>query len=201
MPTPRRLVLASASPIRAVLLQNAGVATDVVPPRVDEHALRAGFLAEGVAPRDQADTLAEAKARKISAKYPDAMVIGCDQVLEHRGRVLGKPGDQAGARAQLEQLRGDTHRLLSAVVIYEQARPVWRHVGVARLTMRAFSDAYLETYLARAGTGICDSVGSYKLEQEGIRLFSRIEGDYFTILGLPLVELLGYLSDRGVIDA
>lgn len=201
MPPPPHLILASSSQIRATLLRNGAVAVELIAPRIDEDALRTGFNAAGLSPRDQADSLAEAKARKVSAKYPEALVIGCDQVLEHRGAILGKPVDLDAAREQIKRLRGDTHRLLSAVVIYEAARPVWRHVGVARLTMRPISDTYLETYLARAGTDICTSVGSYKLEREGVRLFNRIEGDYFTILGLPLLEVLGYLSDRGVIDA
>lgn len=196
-----RIVLASSSPIRANLLRAAMVCFDSIPARVDEATLRTGFNAEAIPPRDQADALAEAKARKVGQRYPDALVIGCDQVLEHKGEILTKPDNLTAARAQLQRLRGDTHRLLSAAVIYENGRPVWRHVGIARMTMRDFGDSYLETYLGRNAASILETVGTYKLEEEGARLFSHIDGDYFTILGLPLLELLSYLSVRGVIDA
>lgn len=198
MPPP--IVLASASITRAGLLRTAGLAVEAIAPRVDEDALRAGLAADGVSPRDQADALAEAKARKVAQKRPEAFVIGCDQILACDGAVFSKPENIAQARDQLLALRDRTHRLFSAVVVYEGARPVWRHVGAARLTMRAFSDGYLDAYLSRQGADVCASVGAYRLEGEGVRLFSRVEGDYFTILGLPLLELLGYLSQRGVID-
>lgn len=199
MPPP--ILLASTSATRAMLLRNAGLSVDTAAANIDEPALRLALDAEGLTPRDQADALAEAKARKISRKRPDAMVIGCDQNLAFRDEVLAKPSSPAVAREQLMQLRGQTHVLHSAVVIYENDQPVWRHIGTARLTMRAFSDDYLGAYLARQGTDIRTSVGCYKLEGEGVRLFSRIDGDYFTILGLPLLELLGYLTTRGVIES
>ncbi|WP_102223923.1 Maf family protein [Acidimangrovimonas sediminis] len=196
-----QIVLASGSRIRADLLRNAGVTIDTAPVRIDEEAIRAGLEAEGAKPRDVADTLAEMKARKGSDKIPGALVIGCDQVLDLGGAVLSKPESLDAARAQLRALRGQRHALLSAAVLYEAGRPVWRHVGVVRLVMRDFSDAYLEEYLARNWPGIGESVGAYKLEEEGVRLFSRIDGDYFTVLGLPLVELLAYLGQRGAIAA
>lgn len=162
--------------------------------------MKAGLQAENAPPRDIADTLAEAKARKISPRHPGNLVLGCDQVLAFDGACLSKPETPDDAHRQLASLRGATHRLLSAAVLYRDGEPLWRHVGTARLTMRSFSDEYLGAYVARNWGSIRHSVGAYKLEEEGVRLFSRIEGDYFTILGLPLLELLAYLTLRGDID-
>lgn len=198
---PRDIVLASGSQIRASLLRAAAVDVVAQPARIDEKAIRDTLAAEAASARDTADTLAEMKARKVSERRRDALVIGCDQVLEHRGEMLEKPARLDAARAQLVRLRGDRHTLLSAAVIYVDAEPVWRHVGVARMTMHRFSDAYLDAYLERNWPGIGDSVGGYKLEEEGVRLFARIEGDHFTILGLPLLEILSYLGGRGEIVA
>ena len=194
------LVLASSSAIRRQLLENAGLEIVVAAPRIDEAALTSALLADGAPPRDVADTLAEAKARKISARHPGRLVLGCDQVLEHGGACLSKPETPDDARAHLAALRGSTHRLLSAAVIHRDGEPLWRHVGTARLTMRAFSDAYLDGYVSRNWDSIRHSVGAYKLEEEGVRLFTRIDGDYFTVLGLPLLELLAYLALRGDIQ-
>lgn len=188
------LVLASGSTVRRALLQNAGITVEVHPVRLDESAIRAALVAEGATPRDIADTLAEQKAIRASRKMQGALVLGCDQVLEFDGEPFGKPDTAEAVRAQLDRLNGATHRLLSAAVICRDARPVWRHVGVARLTMRQVSAEYLDDYVARNWQSVCDSVGGYKLEGEGVRLFQRIDGDYFTILGLPLLELLGYLT-------
>lgn len=193
------IVLASASEIRLTLLQAANVAASARPARIDEESIRASLEAEGASPRDLADTLAEMKARKIAEKDPSALVLGCDQVLEMKGRVFAKPETPEVARAQLLDLRGQTHKLLSAAVLYENAKPVWRFVGEARLTMRDFSDAYLDDYLSRNWDSIRHAVGCYKLEEEGVRLFSSIQGDHFTILGLPLMPLLSYLGVRGFI--
>lgn len=196
---PRRFLLASSSAIRLSLLRNAGL--DVVPeaPRVDEETIRQALEAEGAQPRDIADTLAEMKARKIAERHLDALVLGCDQVLEFERRVWAKPETLDDARSQLHQMRGQTHRLLSALVLYDRGEPVWRHIGRADLMMRSFSDIWLEGYLSRNWDSIRHSVGGYKLEEEGVRLFSGIEGDYFTILGLPLLPLLSYLEARGFI--
>ncbi|OWJ76851.1 septum formation protein Maf [Haematobacter genomosp. 1] len=195
------LVLASVSEIRATLLRNAGVTFETVPARIDEVTIRAALEAEGAKPRDVADALAEFKARKVAEKRPDALVIGCDQVLECEGRIYGKPETRDAAKAQLLELRGRRHRLLSAAVVYEAAAPVWRQIGEVRLTMRTFSDDWLDGYVARNWESIRHAVGAYKLEEEGVRLFSRIEGDYFSVLGLPLVELLNYLAARKVIPS
>ena len=198
MPSP--VILASSSDIRAQLLRNAGVAFDIVPARVDEAAIKASLEAEEARPRDVADTLAEFKARKVSEKHPGAIVLGCDQVLKLRGSVLSKAPDVDAARAQLRQLRGERHALLSAVVSYRDGAPLWRFVGEARLTMHRFSDQFLENYLSRNWDSVRYSVGCYKLEEEGVRLFQRVEGDYFTILGLPLLEVLAHLSAQGVLQ-
>jgi septum formation protein len=195
------LLLASASAIRLSLLQSAGLAVTAHPARIDEAALRAGLAAEGATPRDMADALAEMKARKLADRFPAALVLGCDQILAQDKRIFAKPDSPDEARQQLQSLRGQTHRLLTALVLYHEARPVWRHIATASLTMRSFSDAYLDAYLARNWPAVRDSVGAYLLEAEGIRLFSAVEGDYFGILGLPLTPLLNYLSLRGFIPS
>jgi len=193
------LILASGSAIRADLFRRANVPVEVIPARIDEDAIKAALLADQAMPRDIADALAEAKARKIAARYPDRLVLGCDQVLDVDGNLLSKPETSDDARDQLRQMRGKRHMLLSAAVIYDQARPVWRHVGTVRLHMHDFSDAYLDDYLARNWESIRHAVGAYKLEEEGPRLFTRIEGDHFNVLGLPLLEILSYLALRGTL--
>lgn len=195
------IILASGSPIRARLLANAGLQYDTHIPRIDETALRDALVAEDATPRDIADTLAEMKAQRIASRHPNAVVIGCDQVLCLGNRIFAKPVSPEEARLQLHALRNCQHELLSAVVVYKGDRPLWRHVGVARLTMANMSDDWLDGYLDRNWDSVRDTVGCYKLEEEGVRLFSRIEGDYFTVLGLPLVELLSYLALRGTISS
>ncbi len=195
------LILASTSAIRLDLLRNAGLDVTAQAARIDEDSIRQSLEAEAAKPRDIADTLAEMKAARISNRNPQALVLGCDQVLDFKGKVFAKAESLDQARQQLLTLRGNSHSLLSAAVLYENGKPVWRHIGEARLAMRVFSDAYLDTYLDRNWPAISHSVGGYMLESEGVRLFDRIEGDYFTILGLPLLPLLSYLSTRGHIPA
>lgn len=193
------IILASGSEIRADLLRKACVDFTVQVARVDEDMIRASLEAEQAPPRDIADTLAELKAQRVAAKHPEALVIGCDQVLAFNQTVFTKPATPDDALAQLKTLRGQKHQLLSAAVIYGEGKPLWRHVGVVRLHMRDVSDAYLAEYVDRNWDSIRHAVGAYKLEEEGVRLFSRIEGDYFNVLGLPLVELLSYLTLRGTL--
>ncbi len=194
------LILASSSSARRQMLENAQVAFRMVPARIDEAAHRAALSSQGTSPRDIADALADAKARQVSGRYPAAVVIGSDQVLEHGGEVLAKPADLSEARAQLQRLRGREHFLHSAAVIAREGRAVWRHVGTARLVMRDFSDSFLDDYLARVERSILTTVGCYQLEGYGVRLFSSVEGDYFTVLGMPLIDVLGYLTQAGHIE-
>lgn len=191
------ILLASQSESRRRMLEQAGVEIDCLPARVDEDAIIDSLRAEQASPRDIADALAEHKALRIANRRSDALVIGADQVLALNKEIFQKPKDRDDARQQLETLRGKTHQLLSAVVVYDRGAPVWRDVSVARLTMRDVSDAYLDDYLDRNWPRIGQSVGGYLLEEEGVRLFAQIEGDYFTILGLPLLPLLNQLTRMG----
>ena len=191
------LILASASPVRAALLRNAGVNLDVMPSPVDEQDIKASLRAENAIPRDQADVLAEAKALAVSRRNPGRMVLGADQILSFQGDAFDKPRTVEEARAHLMRLRGGRHELFSAAVIAFDGAPVWRHIGVARLAMRPFSDRFLDEYLDRMGDEILTTVGGYKLEGIGAQLFARVDGDYFAILGLPLIETLGFLRMRG----
>jgi septum formation protein len=192
-------VLASTSPIRLQMLTAAGITVEPIAPRVDEVIIRDALIVDGAKPRDIADALAEMKARKVSEKRPDATVLGCDQILALDQMIFAKPESPDQAKDHLRNLRGKTHKLYSAIVAYENAEPVWRHVAEARLTMHQISDSYLDDYINRNWDSIRHSVGCYKIEEEGVRLFSAISGDHFTILGLPLLPLLAWAGTRGMI--
>ncbi|HWF78297.1 MAG TPA: Maf family protein [Caulobacteraceae bacterium] len=195
------IVLASKSRSRAAVLAGAGVAFEMEDSEVDEGALKAGLLAAGAGPREVAERLGEAKALAVSARRTDALVIGADQTLDLGGALYDKPADLAEARRHLTAMRGRGHALHGGIVVAERGEVVWRATETSRLWMRDFSDAFLEAYLARGGQALLASVGCYQLEGEGAQLFERIEGDYFAILGLPLLPLLAFLRERGAIAA
>lgn len=190
------LVLASGSATRLALLEAARVPVLAVAPRLDEEAARRALLAEGAGPRDLADALADMKAAKVAGRR-GGLVLGCDQVLELEGEAFAKPASPEEALGQLRRLRGRTHRLWSAAALHGEGAPVWRHVGEARLTMGEPSDGWLEGYVRRNWEEVRHSVGAYRLEAEGARLMARVEGDHFTVLGLPLLPLLQFLQGRG----
>ena len=194
------VTLASQSAARQMILKNAGVAFEAVSPGVDEDAAKAALLAEQVAPRDIADALAEMKAVKVSTKRP-GLVIGADQTLDLRGKLFDKAETLVQAREHLLELRGQTHKLHAAVVVARDGQPIWRVVESAALTVRPFSEAWLDTYIERRGEALLWSVGCYELESEGVQLFSQVDGDYFTILGLPLIGLLDFLRLHGALAA
>ena len=194
------IVLASKSAARRAVLEGAGVPFEAVVAGVDEDAVKASLGAEGAGPREIADALAELKAIKVSQRRPE-LVIGADQTLELDGRLYDKVETLDAARARLAELRGKPHKLHSAVVVAKDGAPIWREVVTARLVMRDFSDAFLDDYLAREGAHALGSVGVYRLEGLGAQLFSKIEGDYFAILGLPLMGLLDLLRRHGVLAA
>lgn len=196
------LVLASKSQARRAMLDAAGITHEAVPANVDEDAAKLAFAAQGLKPRDVADGLAELKAIRVSQRLPDAFVLGADQVLTTPdGRIFDKPASRQDAAEQLLALRGQTHQLISAAVIAQNGQSIWRAVDVARLTVRDFSDAFLGDYLDREWPEISGCVGCYRLEGLGVQLFSRIDGDHFTILGLPLLPLLDFLRVRGVLPS
>ena len=193
------LILASRSAARRAMLTAAGVPHEAVAAGVDEEAVKAALVGEGADARRLADALAELKAVKISRRYPVDWVLGCDQTLARDdGRLFDQPADRADAADQLRALRGRRHRLTSAAVLAQGGVPVWRHIGVATLTMRDFSDAFLEQYLDAEWPAMAGCVGCYRMEGVGIQLFSRIEGDHFTVLGLPLLAVLGQLRVLGL---
>ncbi len=195
-----RIILASSSPFRKAMLVNAGVDIETLPAEIDERALEAPLKDSGVSPEDVASILAEAKATEVSERMPGRLVLGCDQTLSLGDEVFHKPTDMEGARRHLLALSGRTHQLNSAAVLARDGAVLWRHVGVASLTMRKLDPAFIGRHLARVGAKALGSVGAYQIEGEGIQLFEKIEGDYFTIVGLPLLPVLTELRRLGAID-
>ena len=195
-----RILLASASPFRKAMLDQAGLAVEAVPAQIDERAVEAAIGDSGVTPEEVAGILAEAKAVDVSERHPDAWVIGSDQTLSLGDKILHKAATMEEARRRLLQLSGKTHHLNTGVVLARGGEVVWRHVAVARMTMRELDPAFVGRYLAGVGEGVLRSVGVYQIEGPGIQLFDRIEGDHFTIVGLPLLPLLDALRRHGAID-
>lgn len=195
-----KLVLASGSPFRKAMLVSAGVDVEAVPAEIDERAVEAPLQDSGVSPEDVAVILAEAKALEVSERRPGALVLGCDQTLSLGDEVFHKPADMEGARRHLLALSGKLHQLNSAAVLVRNGEVLWRHVGIANLTMRKLEPAFIGRHLARVGDKALSSVGAYQIEGEGIQLFEKVEGDHFTIVGLPLLPLLSELRRLGAID-
>jgi septum formation protein len=194
------LILASQSASRRAMLEAAGVPFSAQAPMVDEDAAKAAL--GDVAPRDLADALAELKALKVSHRAPQALVLGSDSLaVLDGGTILSKPRDRAEAAEHLSMMSGKRHDLVSAAVIAEGGRPVWRHVDKARMFVRPLSYAFIEAYLDAEWPAIAGCVGCYRIEGPGVQLFSRIEGSQFTVLGMPLMPLLGYLRERQVLGA
>ena len=196
----QRLILASGSAIRAQILSEAGLTYEIISKPVDEAAIKEAMLAEGSRLRDIADALAEAKALRVSRTEP-GFVIGADQIMVMDDTLFDKPPSIDAARQRLKEMRGKTHKLMGAVVVCENGQAVWRHLSVTKLTVRDFSDAFLDKYIELEGDSLTKSVGAYRFEGPGAHLFSHVEGDFFSILGLPLLPLLDYLRTRGVIPS
>jgi septum formation protein len=196
MPPP--LILASASPSRRQLLVNVGLSFEIEPSGVDEDEVTRSLLGERASPQDIATVLAEMKAVRVSQRHPAAFVIGADSTLACDGRLFDKPATLAAARRQLLALGGRMHELCSSVVVARAGARIWQAGERGHLTMRPLSERFVDAYLARAGEAVCASVGAYQLEGLGAHLFSKIDGDYFTILGLPLLPLLSFLAEHGI---
>lgn len=205
LPGPRAgdqtLILASASSTRARLLMEAGLDCSAVPAMIDESEVKAALRGEGATAHQAAETLAELKAVRVSRDHPHALVIGADQMLDCDGEWFDKPADRDAARNTLRTLSRRTHRLVSGVCVVEDGRRVWHHTDHATLTMRPLSAPFIEAYLDAEGDRAQGSVGAYRLEGLGAQLFARVQGDYFTVLGLPLLQLLDFLRGRGVLAA
>jgi len=193
------IVLASTSASRRRLLSQTGIYFNTAKPPLDEAPVKARFGQAGASAADVADALAEGKAVSVADILPGHYVIGADQMLECDGLWFDKPESRDGARRHLQALRGKTHQLITAAAIAHEGRIVWRHSEVAQMTMRDFSDAFLDQYLDKAGEGLTSSVGAYELEGLGAQLFARIEGDFFSILGLPVVPVLNALREAGAL--
>jgi septum formation protein len=196
---PPSVILASTSKSRAFVLKNAGVPFTAENSFVDEDSIKIALRAENAPAAQCAEVLAEMKAVKVSAKYPQALVIGGDQMLECEGRWFDKPTDIKVAREQLMALRGKKHQLMNSLVVALGGQRIWHFANSPELTVRNFSDAFLDDYLAQVGDAALHSVGGYQLEGLGAQLFSKVEGDFFSILGLPLLPLLAFLREHDVL--
>ena len=199
MNTPSHVILASTSKSRAAVLAKAGVVFAQESPGVDEDTTKIALRAQKACAAKCAETLAEMKAMAVSARNPEALVIGGDQMLECDGAWFDKPADRASARTQLQALRGKRHRLINSLIVARAGQRLWHYADHADITMRDFTDAFLDNYLSQAGGGILRSVGGYELEGLGPQLMEKIEGDFFSILGLPLLPLLAFLREHGVL--
>lgn len=196
----KKIVLASASEKRRQILNSAGIALEVRPAAIDELSIRQALKLEGADPKEMATSLAEIKARRVSRPSDGRLTIGCDQILEFEGQSYGKAADLIEATTFLQKLRGKTHFLHSAAVVCEDGHVVWRGIASASLTFRNFSDKFLDRYLQRGGTSLLDSVGCYRIEEEGIRLVAKLSGDIYAVYGLPMTSLLEFLESRGVLE-
>lgn len=194
------ILLASNSPFRKAMLANAGIAFQAVPADINERAVEAPLRESGATPDDVALVLAQAKALDVSERHAGALVLGCDQTLSLGDEVFHKPADMEAARRHLLALSGKTHQLNSAAVLVRDGNVLWSHVGIANMTMRKLEPAFIGRHLARVGARALSSVGAYQIEGEGIQLFEKIDGDTFTIIGLPLLEVLAALRELGAID-
>jgi septum formation protein len=197
--TTPRLMLASASTARRSVLEAAGLRFEAVAAAVDEATIKESAQAEGIPPNDAALMLADAKAERIARRDPEALVIGCDQLLVCEGRWFDKPVDVAAARSQLQALRGRSHVLVTAIVCHRHGGRIWQHVATPRLTMRDVSDTFLDAYLDTEAAHVTQSVGAYRIEGPGVMLFSKVDGEHAAILGVPLLALLGFLRQHGVL--
>lgn len=199
MPSAHPLILASGSATRAGMLRNAGVVIETAVPAIDEAELKASLKQEGAPAARAAEALAEMKAQRIAGRFPGRFVLGSDQMLECDGDWLDKPETRERARDQLKKLRGKTHSLITSAVLVRDGARIWHTTDRAELRMRDFSDAFLERYLDQAGEDVLQSVGAYQLERLGAQLFERVTGDFFTILGLPLLPVLAILREHGLV--
>ena len=194
------IILASNSQFRADLLKNAGIEFTTASASIDERVIEQPLLEANLGPADIAQVLAEAKAMDVSTRNPNALIIGCDQTLSMNDNMFHKPADMKQARQHLLVISGKTHQLNSAVAFVYNQQTIWRHLSIANMTMRKLSPEYIGRYLAQAGQSVLSSVGAYQLEGTGVQLFAQIEGDYFTIIGLPLIPTLSELRSLEIID-
>lgn len=195
-----RLILASASRSRARMLKNAGISTEAIASGVDEDAIKQDGLVDGLLMDDIAMALAQAKALAISAQHPNALVIGADQILVCEGQYYDKPRDMTEARKHLQALSGKRHELLTAACVAAGNEIVWQHISAPQLRMRVLDESFIATYLETAGPMVMESVGAYQLEGRGAQLFDHVDGDFFSILGLPLLPLLAFLREQGPVS-